>query len=136
MATSLAAGLGALTIVLCFAEVASRFREAGGPYLYARAAFGPRVGFQTGWLTFWIRVTALAANLNVFVEYATVLVPALGQSAGRAITMAAVTRTGIATASHRVAPGGSRSGGEPHDDRSHPSHATTIAIRANGVKTL
>jgi basic amino acid/polyamine antiporter, APA family len=87
---ALAAGLGALTIVLCFAEVSSRFREAGGPYLYARAAFGPAVGFQAGWLTFWIRVTALAANLNVFVEYAAVLVPALGESWGRAITMAVV----------------------------------------------
>jgi basic amino acid/polyamine antiporter, APA family len=87
---ALLAGLGAMTIVLCFAEVASRFREAGGPYLYARAAFGPAVGFQAGWLTFWIRVTALAANLNVFVEYAAVLVPALGESSGRAITMAVV----------------------------------------------
>src|SRR5262245_14662983 len=26
-------------ITLCFAEVASRFSETGGPYLYARAAF-------------------------------------------------------------------------------------------------
>ena len=65
----LIAGAGVLTIVLCFAEVASRFQEAGGPYLYARDAFGPFVGFEAGWLTFWIRVTAVAANLNVFVDY-------------------------------------------------------------------
>ena len=32
----LLAGLGVATIVLCFAEVASRFREPGGPYVYAR----------------------------------------------------------------------------------------------------
>jgi basic amino acid/polyamine antiporter, APA family len=87
---ALAAGLGVMTIVLCFAEVASRFPEAGGPYLYAREAFGPAVGFQAGWLTFWIRVTALAANLNVFVEYAAVLAPVLGVSWGRAITMISV----------------------------------------------
>ena len=87
---ALVAGLGVLTIVLCFAEVASRFPEAGGPYLYAREAFGPAVGFQAGWLTFWIRVTALAANLNVFVEYAAVLVPALGRVRGGPITMAVV----------------------------------------------
>ena len=44
-------------------------RTPGGPYLYARESFGPFVGFEAGWLTFWIRVTAVAANLNVFVEY-------------------------------------------------------------------
>src|SRR5262245_64971373 len=27
-------------IILCFAEVGSRFGETGGPYLYAREAFG------------------------------------------------------------------------------------------------
>ena len=37
-------------------------RRRGGPYLYAREAFGPFVGFQAGWLTFWIRVTAVAAE--------------------------------------------------------------------------
>jgi len=94
---ALFAGLGVMTIVLCFAEVASRFPDAGGPYLYAREAFGPAVGFQAGWLTFWIRVTSLAANLNVFVEYAAVLAPALGASWGRAITMTVVVAvvTGI-----------------------------------------
>jgi len=70
--------------------VASRFRDPGGPYLYAREAFGPFVGFEAGWLTFWIRVTALAANLNVFVEYlATLLAPA-GTPWGRVLVMGAV----------------------------------------------
>jgi len=35
-------------IVLCFAEVGSRFNETGGPYLYARSVFGPTVGFEIG----------------------------------------------------------------------------------------
>ena len=52
----LLAGAGVLTIVLCFAEVASRFGEAGGPYLYVRESFGPLLGFQAGWFTFWIRI--------------------------------------------------------------------------------
>jgi amino acid transporter len=83
-------GLGVLAVVLCFAEVASRFPNPGGPYLYAREAFGPFVGFEAGWLTFWIRVTALAASLNVFVEYlATLLAPA-SSPLGRALVMAAV----------------------------------------------
>jgi amino acid transporter len=87
---ALVAGLGVLTIVLCFAEVASRFQEPGGPYLYAREAFGPFVGFESGWLTFWIRVTAVAANLNVFVEYLARVVPAAGEGWPRAAVMACI----------------------------------------------
>src|SRR5215468_10891698 len=52
-------------IVLCFAEVASRFTETGGPYLYARESLGPLVGFEVGWLIWVARVTAFAANLNL-----------------------------------------------------------------------
>ena len=40
-------------IILCFAEVGSRFKETGGPELYAREAFGPAAGFQVGWM-FWL----------------------------------------------------------------------------------
>jgi amino acid transporter len=87
---ALFAGLGVLAIVLCFAEVASRFQEAGGPYLYARVAFGRFIGFEAGWLTFWIRVTALAAGLNVFADYLARLVPAAGAEPGRALVISAV----------------------------------------------
>jgi amino acid transporter len=86
----LLAGLGVLVIVLCFAEVGSRFHEPGGPYLYAREAFGPLIGFEAGWLTFWIRVTAAAANLNVFVVYLAQVLPAAGTPRGRAATMVLV----------------------------------------------
>lgn len=85
------AGAGTLLVVLCFAEVASRFREAGGPYLYTRAAFGPLAGFEAGWLTFWIRVTAVAANLNVFVQYLAQLLPATASPAGRAAVIVLLT---------------------------------------------
>jgi amino acid transporter len=37
-AAVLLAGLGVFTIVLCVAELASRFDTTGGPYLYARTA--------------------------------------------------------------------------------------------------
>jgi amino acid transporter len=84
------AGAGVLTIVLCFAEVASRFREAGGPYLYVRESFGPVLGFQAGWLTIWIRILSLAANLNVFVEYLAEVVPSAGLPLGRASVMVAM----------------------------------------------
>lgn len=56
-------------IVACYAEVASQFSETGGTYLYARAALGPFVGLQVGWMTLLGRVTACAANANLLVIY-------------------------------------------------------------------
>src|SRR5687768_550517 len=56
-------------IILCFAEVASRFRETGGPYIYARDAFGPVAGFQVGWMMWLARLTAFAANCNLLISY-------------------------------------------------------------------
>jgi amino acid transporter len=76
--------------VLSFAEVASRFDQAGGPYLYAGAAFGPLVGFQAGWLTFWIRTTSAAAAMNVFADYLAQTWAWAGTPLGGAITMTAV----------------------------------------------
>src|SRR6266478_5685311 len=51
-------------IILCFAEVGSRFAETGGPYLYARVAFGPAIGFEVGWLLWLARVAGFAALSN------------------------------------------------------------------------
>ena len=56
-------------IVLCFAEVSSRFDQTGGPYVYARAAFGPTVAFEVGWLIWLARLTAFAANCNLLFNY-------------------------------------------------------------------
>lgn len=62
-----AAGMG--IIMACFAEVASQFGESGGPYLYARKAFGLFVGLQMGWMALLVRLTAAGANANLFVDY-------------------------------------------------------------------
>jgi amino acid transporter len=56
-------------IILCFAEVGSRFDETGGPYLYAREAFNPAVAFEVGWLIWLTRITAFAANCNLLISY-------------------------------------------------------------------
>src|SRR5882672_3640745 len=58
----LLAGAAMAIIMACFAEVASRFSEAGGPYLYARVAFGRLAGLETGWMLWLARLTAPAAN--------------------------------------------------------------------------
>src|SRR5256886_13870851 len=61
-----------MLIILCFAEVGSRFDATGGPYLYAREAFGPAVAFEVGWLIWLARLTAFAANCNLMVSYLSV----------------------------------------------------------------
>ena len=65
----LLAGAAAGVIMACFAEVASQFTEAGGPYLYARAAFGRLVGIEMGWMLWLVRLAAPAATANLFVIY-------------------------------------------------------------------
>ena len=65
----LVAAAGMALVVACFAEVASRFREAGGAYTYARAAFGRLAGIEMAWLTYLVRLTAAATNANLFVIY-------------------------------------------------------------------
>jgi amino acid transporter len=62
-------------IVLCHAEVASRFRSTGGAYLYAKTAFGPVVAFEVGWLYWIVRTMTFAANSNLFVTYLGYFVP-------------------------------------------------------------
>ena len=62
--------------ILCFAEVGSRFDETGGPYLYAREAFGPTIAFEIGWLLWLARLTAFAANCNLLVSYLGYFLPA------------------------------------------------------------
>ncbi|HSE45925.1 MAG TPA: APC family permease, partial [Gemmatimonadales bacterium] len=61
------AAIGTGFIVACVAEVASRFGGAGGPYLYARIAFGRLVGIESGWLLYLARITAAATNANLFI---------------------------------------------------------------------
>jgi basic amino acid/polyamine antiporter, APA family len=65
----LAAGAGMGVIFGCFAEVASHFHEAGGPYLYARAAFGRWMGIEVAWMLCLGQIAAPAANANLFVIY-------------------------------------------------------------------
>jgi APA family basic amino acid/polyamine antiporter len=57
---------GNAVIIVCFAEVASRFTQAGGAYLYAHAALGRLPGILVGWLAYLTRVSAVAAGANLF----------------------------------------------------------------------
>jgi amino acid transporter len=75
-------------IVACFAELGSRFTATGGPYLYARVAFGPWVGFQVGWLLWLARLSAFAAICNLMIGYLGYLWP--GANEWRAAIILAV----------------------------------------------
>jgi APA family basic amino acid/polyamine antiporter len=70
-------------IIACFAEVSSRFRETGGPYLYAAEAFGPTVGFLVGWLLWLSRITGICAVTGIMVEYLAYLLPSVATGAPR-----------------------------------------------------
>lgn len=65
----LVAGAAIGIVMACFAEVASQFTETGGPYLYVRQAFGRMMGIQVAWLVWLVRLTAAAANANLFATY-------------------------------------------------------------------
>jgi len=76
------------TIMACFGEVASRFTGAGGPYLYSQAAFGRFFGLQMGWMSYLVRITAAATNINVFTTYfAEFWSPAGGRAGGALVTV-------------------------------------------------
>ena len=60
------ATVGAVALALMFAVLSRRLPSAGGPYAYARAAFGNRFGFSQAWL-YWI--TAWAGNAAIAVGW-------------------------------------------------------------------
>jgi len=97
------AGLSIGVIIACFAEVSSCFDQAGGPYLYARAAFGRFAGIQTGWMLWFTHVVAAAAGTNLFVLYLAEFLPRARQPLPRFLVLtvliwflAAVNVVGVA----------------------------------------
>ena len=80
---------GSLTalVVLCFAEAGSLFEQTGGPYIYAREAFGRFVGFEVGWMFFLSRLAAGAAIANAFCAYLAQFWPAAAGGVERAVAI-------------------------------------------------
>lgn len=50
-----------ILLALCFAEAGGLFKKNGGPYVYAREAFGEFVGFEVGFMKWAIMIIAWAA---------------------------------------------------------------------------
>lgn len=59
--------MGAITVsgALCFGELAARYPEAGGLYVYLREAFGERVAFLYGWMSLLVMDPGVTAALAV-----------------------------------------------------------------------
>lgn len=56
----------AASMALCFAELSGLFRKNGGPYVYAKAAFGNFVGFEVGFMKAAVSIIAWATMANGF----------------------------------------------------------------------
>ncbi len=59
-----------IPVALCFAELSSQADKNGGPYLYARRAFGEQVGFVVGWACYLNAFISFAANATQFADFA------------------------------------------------------------------
>lgn len=73
---------GALCLAFVFARLGARLPLAGGPYAFARAAFGPAAGFAVAW-SYWVMIWSGNGAIAVAVVSALSLIaPALGATAG------------------------------------------------------
>src|SRR5215203_1264539 len=78
--------LGAMTLsgALCYAELAARFPEAGGSYVYLREIWGKPAAFLYGWMCVLVLDPGLTATFAVgLTKYFVYLVPL--SAAGQAI---------------------------------------------------
>jgi len=69
------AGLALMPVAFVYSRLGGRFAEDGGPYVWARLAFGPQVAFLIGFLTY---VSALFSTATVATGLSTHLSAAAG----------------------------------------------------------
>jgi APA family basic amino acid/polyamine antiporter len=93
----LAVGLLSAAGALCYAELATRFPQAGGGYVFLREGYGPRTAFLHGWMSFLVIDPGLTAALGLgFSQYSLALVGAPA-SWNQGAAMAAVVAFGAVT---------------------------------------
>lgn len=76
-----------ITIAMCFAKAATYYDQDGGPYLYAKDAFGGFVGFEVGFVTWAIQIIAEATMAVAFATALGATFPALATVLGKNITV-------------------------------------------------
>ena len=85
-------GAGAMLLAAVFATMGRAYPKTGGPYVYARRAFGDFIGFWTAW-GYWIAAWVGNAAIAVaFVGFTTIVWPGLDNSllAKAALAVAAI----------------------------------------------
>src|ERR1700754_2138332 len=86
----LAVGAMSLCGALCYGELAARYPEAGGGYVYLREAYGPRLAFLYGWKSFLVMDPGITAALGVgLASYAGYIIP-LAPLSAKAVALAAI----------------------------------------------
>ena len=101
----LAIGGVCLLVGLCFCETSGRSERNGGPYLYARDAFGRWVGVGVGWMALAANLFAYGAVARAFGRNLSFLVPVLNR-AGPQIALAIAVIGGLAALNYRgIRPG-------------------------------
>jgi len=71
------AGFIAIVIALCFAQCAALIPKVGGPYAYAKEAWGPFAGFTVGWSLWFAEWISLAVFPLAFTRYLMFFLPNL-----------------------------------------------------------
>ncbi len=71
---------GFLLLALLYAQLGPRYPRTGGPYVFAREAFGDYAGFQTVWMYWLSAVVGNAAIVTGAVGYAVTFSPRLAGS--------------------------------------------------------
>lgn len=65
-----------ICVALCFAEASSLFKKNGGPYVYAKEAFGDFIGFEVGFIKWAISIIAWATMAVAFATALGQIIPA------------------------------------------------------------
>src|ERR1700745_2918198 len=84
-------GIASLLVALCFAETGSRFEGTGGAHLYARAAFGPFVAFEVGWMQWLTTMAGQATVVNAVALALGFYWPDVTGGVGRIAVISAIT---------------------------------------------
>src|SRR5215471_18113451 len=84
--------MGAMSLcgALCYGELAARYPEAGGGYVYLREAYGPRLAFLYGWESFLVMDPGLTAALGIGLASYIGYIVHLGPMAAKAVALAGI----------------------------------------------
>jgi basic amino acid/polyamine antiporter, APA family len=101
----IAGGFLAMAAAMSYSELPASMPRAGGDYVYLRHAYGPFIGFLSGWTSFTVGFGAGIAAASVsFASYALRLVP-LADDNSMALKTVALVLVWIMTAVHAAGTG-------------------------------